>query len=50
MRLVAHRQDHILGNVEDLRDEDVDKYYESLYDIDFEMMDMVFNSFEYSYK
>jgi len=40
-RLVAHRQDHILANVDDLKEDELEKFYDSLYDIDFEMMDMV---------
>jgi len=38
---VAHRQDHILASVDDLAEDELERFYDSLYDIDFEMMDMV---------
>lgn len=42
-RLVAHRQDHILASVDDLAEDELERFYDSLYDIDFEMMDMMYN-------
>lgn len=40
-RLVAHRQDHLLLHMEELNPTELELFYDALYDIDFELMDMV---------
>jgi hypothetical protein len=43
-RLVAHKQDHVLGHVDELSEADLEKFYDSLYEVDYELMDMVYST------
>ena len=40
-RIGAHKQDHILYHIDLLDEMQLHNFYESLYEIDFELMDMV---------
>jgi UDP-N-acetylglucosamine/UDP-N-acetylgalactosamine diphosphorylase len=42
-RIAAHKQEHLLANTEPLTELQLSNFLESLYDIDFELMDMMYN-------